>query len=567
MPHGITSTTTDGAPARPTAPLPPMPRNSPSPEQHQQQQQQWQRPSAVSAVAAPDPAPLREIRQRYEGYQLLKAQCTEAYLTRVERTVDGFLVGFYNTPSPGSLGAATAIGGGDVSNGGGGGGAFLPSSPTGGVGAIGGGGGGGAPALINKAGAKLTNWFRQAAANIKDAAQEHQQLVMQRHQQQQQQQPRLDSLPPPGGGGYSTPTPPPPPSAQANNSNSNTGSGRQSVSASLTPTPTPPPPPYPMHPLHYTANAVPEDYIDRRPSGHALRCIIENYPILMHTLKHLIPPTAQQEKLPPLPQQSTAAVLTGNALSQPLYGSVPHMANANTASTASALSPRDAGPIPEQQQQQQQLNSVALALTIIADPTAHLRYSARDQAAIGGRLLLPAIAAVWREYLQPLRDKLEETIALADRCVSLLLQYQQQQQQQLNSSSSPAVFAEQQRECERMHGSLDADLAYICTIRNMDTEFVGEYHRCRQAQQQQQEGSESSSTPTADVGVSNSTTTTTTTTTATAFASGLTGASAGQLSDHVPVYGLVMSRLHRLEMEHRTVLELWAAGSVKMVRG
>lgn len=32
------------------------------------------------------------------------------------------------------------------------------------------------------------------------------------------------------------------------------------------------------------------------------------------------------------------------------------------------------------------------------------------------------------------------------------------------------------------------------------------------------------------------------------------------LSDYVPVYGLVLSRLHRLEIEHRTVLELWCGG-------
>lgn len=152
-------------------------------------------------------------------------------------------------------------------------------------------------------------------------------------------------------------------------------------------------------------------------------------------------------------------------------------------------------------------------------------------------LLLPSIQATWRDYLSPLEMKVKELVHIASENIDPILAELQNAPAEdampavgeMNPTAYADVLARQRlralrdRPVRRFVRLLRGDEEYLSAIHVMDDEFIenGEAWQARSAAMRR-------------VGAA--------------------------LSDYVPVYGLVLSRLHRLEIEHRTVLELWCGG-------
>ncbi|KPA83975.1 hypothetical protein ABB37_02119 [Leptomonas pyrrhocoris] len=151
-------------------------------------------------------------------------------------------------------------------------------------------------------------------------------------------------------------------------------------------------------------------------------------------------------------------------------------------------------------------------------------------------LLLPSIQATWRDYLSPLEMKVKELVLIATTNIDpILYELQSVPMDGITtaemSASTLADLEARQRLCvlreqpvRRLARLLRGDEEYLASIHTMDDEFVENGAAWR-------------------------------------WRSEAMRSAGAALSDYVPVYGLVLSRLHRLEMEHRTVLELWCRGS------
>ncbi|KAL7697911.1 hypothetical protein NQL31_005150 [Lotmaria passim] len=178
-------------------------------------------------------------------------------------------------------------------------------------------------------------------------------------------------------------------------------------------------------------------------------------------------------------------------------------------------------------------------------PTPHARHAADIRASIPSSaaaeaaksliasrirqgLLMPSIQATWRDYLSPLEMKAKELVQIATLNIDPILNELQATSTEDVSATAEAearqrLRALREQPVRRLVRLLRGDEEYLTTIHVMDDEFIenGEAWRKRSAAMR---------------------------------------GSRVALSDYVPVYGLVLSRLHRLEIEHRTVLELWCGG-------
>ncbi|RNE96211.1 uncharacterized protein Tco025E_09784 [Trypanosoma conorhini] len=125
-------------------------------------------------------------------------------------------------------------------------------------------------------------------------------------------------------------------------------------------------------------------------------------------------------------------------------------------------------------------------------------------------LLGPIVRGVWDQSLRPLQKSAKELLEVAQQNVRPPLEYLFLRRRR----GDAALWRERRAKYDRVATALQDDLKYLHTIHEMDREVVEGQMQARQA---------------ADEG----------------------------LSDYVPVSGLVLSRLHRLENEHRTVLEFW----------
>ncbi|RNF01931.1 hypothetical protein TraAM80_06735 [Trypanosoma rangeli] len=125
-------------------------------------------------------------------------------------------------------------------------------------------------------------------------------------------------------------------------------------------------------------------------------------------------------------------------------------------------------------------------------------------------LLGPIVRGVWDQSLSSLRKSARELLEVAQQNVWPPLEYLFLRQRR----GDAAVWRERRAKYDRIVAALQDDLKYLHTIHEMDREVIEGQMQARQAAE---EG----------------------------------------LSDYVPVSGLVLSRLHRLENEHRTVLEFW----------
>ncbi|KEG09818.1 hypothetical protein DQ04_04581000 [Trypanosoma grayi] len=129
--------------------------------------------------------------------------------------------------------------------------------------------------------------------------------------------------------------------------------------------------------------------------------------------------------------------------------------------------------------------------------------------AVRQSLVDPIVRGVWDQSLTPLENSAKELLKVAQQNVRPPLEYLLQQQQ---------CNAERKREWraryDRVVKALQDDLNYLRTIYEMDRERVSVPAQARR-----------------DVTVG--------------------------LSDYVPISGLTLSRLHRLENEHRTVWDFW----------
>ncbi|GET88738.1 hypothetical protein, conserved [Leishmania tarentolae] len=273
----------------------------------------------------------------------------------------------------------------------------------------------------------------------------------------------------------------------------------------------------------YVANVIPETFMDARPSDGVLDQVRRNYAILLHTLQRV------------LLDSDGCSGRVADAFSPSLGSSPP----SPTPATEPAESPDP--------------------------PTMDQLVSQR----IREGLLLPTIRAIWRDYLTPLKSKLQELTEIAKTSIDPILGDLQKPKDTGSTggaaamplmtsessgrvlrhdstvaatpftkgtgpSSVPMTDAERAaREAlraswegpvSRLIRLLRGDGEYLATIQTMDSEF--------------DEGGAGWQESSAQLR--------------------LRGAA---LSDYVPVYGLVLSRLHRLEMEHRTVLELWGSSA------
>lgn len=474
-------------------------------------------PSATTAVSPPASVqPCVELDElertvnafqaRFDSYKVFKNSCTESYLGEIEQAVDQFLVMHYNPNNGTGEHGSYGAGGGPTDRRG----SQTPAMGT-------------AMTNLTKAGAKLLYLLKGGSSGGGSA-----------------------SIP--GGSGMTTPAPAPSSRSPSTSTTMTAASAGQppmvnpfqakSPSASVLPpgvhssvTPSssvnnasgvmvpasaPPPPPQPQSSaasFRYTPDVIPAHYLDEPPSSAVMQSIRLNYPAILHALRHVLP----------------SAHHTHGA---------PLQASPETASMASP----------------------------VFEESEHLLFR--------NELLVPIIRRVWRDHLHPLERKVKELLWVCDNQV--IPPFRTHRHAHLMSggsndgngngdSSAAAVavsafatgdgdhgaafcavnpttaLAQQQYEetrqtgveqrVERMRRLLIGDEEYISTIRAMDEEFVSESHS--------------------------------------------TGSLRGaedphRLSDYVPVYGLVLSRLHRLEMEHRTVLEMWgnrrSASSVSQPR-
>lgn len=189
----------------------------------------------------------------------------------------------------------------------------------------------------------------------------------------------------------------------------------------------------------------------------------------------------------------------------------------------------------------------------VADPhgAGRVAVDLKEVRAMQQELLLPTVARIWRDYLTPLEAGAQKLLSSAELSLLPLLTRQQQLQEtrshltaNANNSDSRSTgsdgckpelepMTQTQTTCQQCK-SLQADLDYIRIIRGMDNEFCA---ACRAAPGAAPQSRQRHS------------------------------AANRQLSDYVPVYGLILSRLHRLENEHRTVLELWGPPTKQRAQG
>ncbi|PBJ79661.1 hypothetical protein BCY84_02388 [Trypanosoma cruzi cruzi] len=125
-------------------------------------------------------------------------------------------------------------------------------------------------------------------------------------------------------------------------------------------------------------------------------------------------------------------------------------------------------------------------------------------------LLDPVVRGVWDQSLRPIKNSAMELLGAAQQNVRPPLDYLFSLGQQVDA----ALWSQRCVRYDRIVKALQDDLKYLHIVEEMDREAIEEPMRARQA---------------ADEG----------------------------LSDCVPVSGLVLSRLHRLENEHRTAWEFW----------
>ncbi|TPP51332.1 hypothetical protein CGC20_18120 [Leishmania donovani] len=273
----------------------------------------------------------------------------------------------------------------------------------------------------------------------------------------------------------------------------------------------------------YVANVVPETFMDARPSDGVLDQVRRNYAILLHTLQHVLLD-----------------------------------ANDSSGRVADASSPF--------------VDSTPPSPTPSTGPVGSLGRTRMDwlvSQRIRQGLLLPTIQATWRDYLTPLKCKVQELTQIAKTSIDPILGDLQTPcgtgatggaaavplmapaspdrvlRHDSTAAATPstkgvsasffamtdaeraareALRASWEGPISRLIRLLRGDEEYLATIQTMDSEFVESGAAWQESNAQLR----------------------------------LRGAA---LSDYVPVYGLVLSRLHRLEMEHRTVLELWGGGA------
>ncbi|KAG5504784.1 hypothetical protein GH5_05411 [Leishmania sp. Ghana 2012 LV757] len=282
----------------------------------------------------------------------------------------------------------------------------------------------------------------------------------------------------------------------------------------------------------YVANVVPETFMDVRPSDGVLDQVRRNYTILTHALQHvLLDDNGRTERIANAPSSDADPGLTPPA-------TLTH-----------TLSP-------------------TLSTWLLSSPLPTTMDELVFQRIRRG-LLLPTIQATWRDYLAPLQCKVQELTQIAkasidpileelqapcgasvtdgDSSVSLMAAEISERGLQHESIAAPTALTNRAsapfnamtdaeraaREAlrtawvvpiSRLIRLLRRDEEYLATIHVMDDGFVEYGAAWRELSAQMR----------------------------------LRGAA---LSNYVPVYGLVLSRLHRLEMEHRTVLELWGGGA------
>ncbi|KAG5478884.1 hypothetical protein CUR178_05465 [Leishmania enriettii] len=282
----------------------------------------------------------------------------------------------------------------------------------------------------------------------------------------------------------------------------------------------------------YVANVVPETFMDVRPSDGVLDQVRRNYTILLHTLQHVL-----------LDDNGRTERIADASSSDADLGHTP------PATLTHALSPK-------------------LPTWLLGSPLPTTMDELVFQRIRRG-LLLPTIQATWRDYLAPLQCKVQELTQIAKASIDPILEELQapcgasatdgdssvsRMASEIperglphdsivaptalaNRASAPlSAMTDAQRAARealrsawvvpisRLIRLLRGDEEYLATIHAMDDGFVEYGAAWRELSAQMR----------------------------------LRGAA---LSNYVPVYGLVLSRLHRLEMEHRTVLELWGGGA------
>ncbi|KAG5504401.1 hypothetical protein JKF63_04852 [Porcisia hertigi] len=289
---------------------------------------------------------------------------------------------------------------------------------------------------------------------------------------------------------------------------------------------------------HYVADVIPDTFMDTRPSDsviHQVRC---NYAILLYTLQHIL-------------RDSSIRSRQGSVSDSFCTDGAPSLSFALTQTLRPTSSTTVRGPLP---------------LTVDELVCQRIRYG----------LLLPTIQTTWRDFLAPLEAKVQELVQIASTNIDPILGELQaacDKEADIDAATavSPASLAnpgsgvrpdstavaaalvrgktlpfreitETERAArEALRAAWEGPLArlirllrkdeeYLSTIHTMDDEFVenGTAWHLRSAQMRM---------------------------------------CCTALSDYVPVYGLVLSRLHRLEMEHRTVLELWGGSGAAVTAG
>lgn len=184
-------------------------------------------------------------------------------------------------------------------------------------------------------------------------------------------------------------------------------------------------------------------------------------------------------------------------------------------------------------------------LGIVEDNLDTLTHCASDvflpSSLIQTKLIRPWVARVQEQELIPLRQM---CVQMVDRCEQFLLLGQS-----LSLSSSSGDVAPQIQSASKWKHNALQDLRYLDDMNELET-YGLPLSSLSQAQAPPLAPGWSSSCGEGEGGPLSTTTMTT------APSSSVAKAAAG-LSDVVPLSGLLLGRLHRLENEHRTVLEHW----------
>jgi hypothetical protein len=143
-------------------------------------------------------------------------------------------------------------------------------------------------------------------------------------------------------------------------------------------------------------------------------------------------------------------------------------------------------------------------------------------------LIIPFVAQSWEETLTPLRHSMmhqrEALLGLAQQALRLSATPHSSHSSPI-CASTPSAFSLEQR-CQKLISELDKDLWYLGRIYNLEEFHSGPSSRANSHYHQPQQQHEQR---TRDA-----------------------------MSDFVTMSGVVIGRLHRLENEHRTVVDHWA---------